>query len=76
MDNPGQRFYTAAELAELLRVDVVTIYRAVRDGTLDPVRLRPTGPMRFPAGDVEEILEGVAPRPKSRALARGGVVVS
>ena len=36
----GRTFYTVREVAEMLRVDPATIYRAIRDGNFPAIRVR------------------------------------
>jgi excisionase family DNA binding protein len=48
---------TVAEVAAALRVDVSTVYRAVREGRLRAVRLGgPGSSVRIPASALEELL--------------------
>lgn len=47
-------FYTVAEAARILRVDVATIYRAIREDAFPAVRLRTR--YVIPARAVEEIV--------------------
>jgi excisionase family DNA binding protein len=57
-------FYTVAETARILRVDVATIYRAIREDAFPAVRLRTR--YVIPVRAVEELVQ--------RAADSGGVV--
>ncbi len=51
-------FYTVAEVAELLRVDVATVYRAIRDNAFPAVRIRSR--YTIPAAAIEEMVREVS----------------
>ena len=53
----NQRFYTVADLADLLAVKPVTIYRMVRRGQLPAVKIGRS--IRFSPDDVADFLKSV-----------------
>lgn len=57
-ENVNRTFYTVGEAAKLLRVNPVTIYRAIRDNAFPSVRIR----TRFviPASALDELIAEVA----------------
>lgn len=59
----GRRLLSAREAAELLGVSVATVRRAVRDGSLDAVRVRENGWLRFRVADVEQLVGGLPALP-------------
>jgi excisionase family DNA binding protein len=48
---------TTEEVARRLRVSTRTVYRLTASGRLAPVRLSESGPLRFSADDVDELIE-------------------
>jgi excisionase family DNA binding protein len=62
---------TLREVARLLRCHRGTIYRAVKDGRLRPLRLAPHGPMRFKRADIEALTRNPAGGPGGAGTAAG-----
>ena len=52
----GPTFYDVAEVAEMLKMSRMTVYRAVRSGELRSVRIR--GRILIPAKVIEELVAG------------------
>lgn len=63
-DEPKKLFFTVAEAARMLRVDVATIYRSIREDAFPAVRLR----TRYvvPAAAIEQMI--------AQVMESGGVV--
>ncbi|KMY22973.1 DNA binding domain-containing protein, excisionase family [Actinobaculum suis] len=57
LNNP--QFYTVAEVADLVRVSRMTVYRMVHSGELPAVRVG--GSYRVPVSAVEDLLGGSLP---------------
>lgn len=51
-----ETFLRVADVARLLDVSPVTIYRRISDGTLPAVRLGSWGPLRVRASELERVL--------------------
>lgn len=62
----NQRYYTARELAEILRVSDLTIRRMIQRGELRAVRVGPRN-LRIPAAELERIEETGTTRPPARS---------
>jgi excisionase family DNA binding protein len=58
--NATAELLTPLEVAELLRVNISTVYRRIREGTLPAVRLgyAPQDPLRIPADELHAQLYG------------------
>jgi len=54
MEQSAQQFYTVAEVAQLMRVSGMTIYRLIRSGELRALRVGHS--YRVPAGSLETFL--------------------
>lgn len=63
-EEPKKLFFTVAEAARVLRVDVATVYRSIREDAFPAVRLR----TRYvvPAAAIEQMI--------ARVMESGGVV--
>lgn len=66
-----REYLTAAEAAQLLRVNVASIYRAVERGSLPAVRLAPEGNIRIPA---DALVAGGEPRARVGTPGESGAV--
>lgn len=62
------KFYSVAEVAEILRMSSMTVYRAIADGEVPAVRIR--GRWIVPARAVDELIEAAMAEPHAMEDAR------